>query len=259
MEQGGRSYSVNQSTITLIPGDITASRAEAIVSSDDGDISRGGGVSLAIAQAAHGPMDDELRKHIPAKVGDVVVTSAAGLPAKYILHAITLPSWSNQFWRSDPPSGAVVRSTVQRIMELLPLLRCHSVAFPVIGAGVAGVSYEDAAKEMCEVLVRSLLHSERQIHVELYLHDRFQHRKPEELAALFDAHLQNSLGIEIALRKGQPSLVVPTAEDKSDAGQRPSGEQRRREIYDMLLHLARRRDRLEADLLAALLGRNGAT
>jgi hypothetical protein len=47
-----QTYTVNGSTITLRFGDITASKAEVLVGSDDGWLSRGGGVSMAISKAA---------------------------------------------------------------------------------------------------------------------------------------------------------------------------------------------------------------
>jgi hypothetical protein len=62
----GRTYAVGRSTITLQFGEITRSPADASVSSDDGDLSRGGGVSAAMLAAAGGPGDVDVRNHTPA-------------------------------------------------------------------------------------------------------------------------------------------------------------------------------------------------
>src|SRR5436309_10093817 len=118
----GRTYQVGQSTITIEFGDITTSRAEVIVSSDDGDLSHGGGVSEAIQLAARGPSEAEIRKHVPARMGEVIVTPSGGLPARYVFHAITLPSFRNDadFQQSEVPAGVFVRAAVQRIIDLMP-------------------------------------------------------------------------------------------------------------------------------------------
>ncbi len=184
------------------------------------------------------------------------VTSANKLPAKYIIHAITLSSIQEQFQDTELPNGAIVRKIVQRTMQLLPLLGCHSVAFPAIGTGLAGIPLDDVAKEMAEVLVRALLDNMYQVRVELYLFDRYGHRSKEELIALFESRIRESLGLLTARKDGQDVVIAPGAGGKSEAGQPPSPEQRRREIYEMLLHLGRQRDRLESDLLAALTNTN---
>src|SRR5262245_39655517 len=115
-----RLYSVNRSTIEVRFGDITSSQAEVLVSSDDGHLSRGGGVSMAISDAAGVRLVDDVRKVAPAEMGEVVVTSAGDLPAKYVLHAVTI---APRTWAL--PDGAIVRRATQRVMALLPLLGCR--------------------------------------------------------------------------------------------------------------------------------------
>jgi O-acetyl-ADP-ribose deacetylase (regulator of RNase III) len=85
-----RKYVIGNSSITVIFGDITKSSAEVIVSSDDYMLSMGGGVSRAIRNACGSQVWNDAVKMIPAKLGDVVITSAGDLDAKYIFHAITI-------------------------------------------------------------------------------------------------------------------------------------------------------------------------
>ena len=87
--QQRRTYQVGKSTLTLEFGDITASRADVLVSSDDSYLTMGGGVSLAIQRAAGQGILLEVAKNIPAKLGDVVVTGAGSLSAKHVFHAVT--------------------------------------------------------------------------------------------------------------------------------------------------------------------------
>ena len=85
-----RTYHVGKSTLTLEFGDITSSKADVLVSSDDCYLTMGGGVSAAIQQAAGQSILLEVAKKIPAKLGDVVVTGAGSLSAKHVFHAITI-------------------------------------------------------------------------------------------------------------------------------------------------------------------------
>jgi O-acetyl-ADP-ribose deacetylase (regulator of RNase III) len=83
-------YELNKTIFRVTYGDITQLKTEAIVSSDDNYLSMGGGVSGAISKAGGKSIREEARKYIPLKVGDVAVTSAGNLPAKYIFHAVTI-------------------------------------------------------------------------------------------------------------------------------------------------------------------------
>jgi O-acetyl-ADP-ribose deacetylase (regulator of RNase III) len=50
----------------------------------------GGGVSRSISRAGGEAIVQDARKHVPLGIGDVAVTSAGHLPAKYVFHAVTL-------------------------------------------------------------------------------------------------------------------------------------------------------------------------
>ena len=75
MEQG-KEYRINNSTIKIILGNILDSQADVIVSSDDCNITMGGGVSMAIRQKeGTNAIRLDVRKKIPADIGDVVVST----------------------------------------------------------------------------------------------------------------------------------------------------------------------------------------
>src|ERR1700691_1547754 len=122
-----------------------------------------GGVSEAIRRVGGARVAADASKMVPARAGDVVVSTAGDLSAKYVLHAITIGRG-----QLDLPADAIVRQTTQRVMHLLPLLGCKTVAFPAIGAGVAGIPYELVASEMAGALVGVLLDTEDPYEVELY-------------------------------------------------------------------------------------------
>src|SRR6185503_20247776 len=129
--QQRRTYQVGKSTLTLEFGDITASKADVLVSSDDSQLTMGGGVSAAIRRAAGQGILLEVAKNIPARLGDVVVTGGGALPAKHVFHAITIGE-------SEATASDVVTRATHRSMKLLKALGLSSIAFPAIGAGVAG-------------------------------------------------------------------------------------------------------------------------
>ena len=68
-----RTYEVGRSKITLLFGDITTSKAEALVSSDDYLLSMGGGVSAAIRRVGGARVAADASKMVPARAGDVIV------------------------------------------------------------------------------------------------------------------------------------------------------------------------------------------
>ena len=180
-----RKYVIGNSSITIIFGDITNSSAEVIVSSDDYMLSMGGGVSRAIRNACGSQIWNDAVKMIPAKLGDVVITSAGDLDAKYIFHAITigntrLDASIGQYGgravsRDDAPAlspSTIARVTTHRVILLMEQLGCKSVAFPAIGAGAAGMPYDVVAREMASSLATALLDSHLRLDIELYLFDR---------------------------------------------------------------------------------------
>ena len=180
-----RKYVIGNSSITIIFGDITKSSAEVIVSSDDYMLSMGGGVSRSIRNACGSQVWIDARKMIPAKLGDVVITSAGDLDAKYIFHAITIGNTrlDTSMGRYDDQAvsrddalvlspSTIARVTTHRVIHLMEQLGCKSVAFPAIGAGAARIPYDVVAREMASSLATALLDSHLRLDIELYLYDR---------------------------------------------------------------------------------------
>jgi O-acetyl-ADP-ribose deacetylase (regulator of RNase III) len=244
-----RTYDVGRSKITLLFGDITSSQADVLVSSDDYLLSMGGGVSAAIRRAGGPRVAADASKMVPARVGHVIVSTAGDLPAKYILHAITIGSE-----RHGLPADAIVRQTAQRVMNFLPVLGCTSVAFPAIGAGVARIPYETVASEMAGTLVGFLLDAEETYKVELYLMDRFGHMSREDFFVFFEAFAARRLGLSTLSDASNHALQPPGTTTPSMDAMQMAEAQRRHQVYTMLRHLDSRRNQIEADLSHVLAG-----
>jgi O-acetyl-ADP-ribose deacetylase (regulator of RNase III) len=122
-----RVYRPGKSDLALRFGDITTSKAQVLASSDDYFLSMGGGVSAKIRMAGGNTISLDAAKQIPLRVGDIAITTAGTLPARFIFHAVTLG-----------PGGAttsteeIIRETTARCLALLKPLGVSSIAFPAI-------------------------------------------------------------------------------------------------------------------------------
>ncbi|MBV7326706.1 macro domain-containing protein [Chloroflexi bacterium TSY] len=150
-------YKLNKSIFCVKYGDITKLQADALVSSDDNLLTMGGGVSLALLRAGGQSIYNEARKHIPLKLGDVVVTSAGQLPAKYIFHAGTL-----DFSDISGPTEQNIRDATFKSLQLADTLGVRTIAFPALGTGIARFPFQLAAQTMTNTLAE-YLHGDTQI------------------------------------------------------------------------------------------------
>lgn len=175
-----KEYHINNSTIKIIFGNIVDSQAEVIVSSDDSDITMGGGVSMAIRRKeGTGAIQLDVKKKTPAEIGDVVVSTAGTLPQKFIFHVITIDY--NSINQSNIPVAVskedihqyIIGHSIDKCFLLLQAMDLKSIAFPSIGAGVAGIPFEKVASAMSEAIVRNLRKTNKSISVELYLFEGF--------------------------------------------------------------------------------------
>jgi O-acetyl-ADP-ribose deacetylase (regulator of RNase III) len=178
-----RSYQFGKSRLTIEFGDITSAKSQVIVSSDDYYITMGGGVSAAILHAGGQEIMIDAAKKVPAKLGDVIVTTAGRLQAQYVFHAITIELYED---RGRTPAKQIVRDTVSRCFDLLDALDLNSIALPAIGAGVAGFSYSDVAVEMAEVVATRLAQTPRSMEVTVFLFDRFGRMQPIDFIQFFE-------------------------------------------------------------------------
>jgi O-acetyl-ADP-ribose deacetylase (regulator of RNase III) len=140
-------YSLGKSLFRVSYLDIIHSRAQALVSSDDNYLTMGGGVSMSIASAGGSEISRHARKLTPLRQGDVAVTTAGALPAKYIFHAVTIDLDKRQ-----NPNAGCVETLVSRCFELAALLGIRTIAFPALGTGAGGFPFQEGA----DVMVRTI-------------------------------------------------------------------------------------------------------
>ena len=161
-------YRIGNSVIKVVSGDICQSKCEAIVSSDDNWLSQGGGVSYAISIAGGKAIRKQINRLAPVDLGDVAVTTAGELSQKYIFHAVTI-DWDQSRPRNGELYDFIVKNSVRRCFQLMSALKLSSIAFPVIGTGVAGIPVERAVRGMAEVFAEELGKTNRGLSVELWV------------------------------------------------------------------------------------------
>lgn len=184
-----RRYQIGSSSLEVRFGDITESRAEVLVSSDDYTLSMGGGVSRAIRNAGGTAIAIDAAKAGFRQLGDVVVTSAGALDARYVFHVVTIgpvvprhgaPRWDPAL--STAPMDMevhrdeelamhreLVERATARVFDLARAVDARSIAFPALGAGVAGIPMEAVAEGMTTTIARYLSSSLEPVDVELWL------------------------------------------------------------------------------------------
>lgn len=242
-------YKFGKSKLILRFGDITTTETQVIVSSDDYYLSMGGGVSASILKAGGNEIALDAAKKVPAKLGDVVITTAGRLKAKFIFHAITIGKVTG---KTEPKE--IVKSTTIKCLTLSHSLNLNSISFPALGAGAAGFSYDEVATEMAKTISDYLINSDLEQEVIIYLFDRYGRMQPTDYIVFFEAFATNAPQIakreipkEIVVEKVQPSIQVSAKETEQEIRAK-----RLHHLRNILGILEDQRNRLEEKLIDLL-------
>jgi O-acetyl-ADP-ribose deacetylase len=130
--------------ITVIQGDITKIKADAIVNAANTSLLGGGGVDGAIHRAG-GAAILEACQQIRAKqggcaVGQAVITTGGLLPAKYVIHTVG-PVW-NGGTKGEPE---LLADCYRHSLQLAVEHSIKSIAFPNISTGIYHFPKPEAA------------------------------------------------------------------------------------------------------------------
>jgi O-acetyl-ADP-ribose deacetylase (regulator of RNase III) len=138
--------------VRVIDGDITTFDGDAVVNAANNHLRLGTGVAGAIAKRGGGGIQEEcheiVRKNGPLKVGGAAITGAGRLKVRYVIHAAAMGDL--------PVTPDSIRNATRSALELAEKHDIRSLAFPVLGTGVGGFPFSEAARIMVEE-VRSFL------------------------------------------------------------------------------------------------------
>ncbi|MYY86117.1 MULTISPECIES: O-acetyl-ADP-ribose deacetylase [unclassified Streptomyces] len=132
--------------ITLVQGDITAQRADAIVNAANSSLLGGGGVDGAIHRRGGPDILADCRRLRASHhgrglpTGRAVATTAGRLDAHHVIHTVG-PVWSATEDRSE-----LLASCHRESLRVAAELGARTVAFPAISTGVYRWPLEDAAR-----------------------------------------------------------------------------------------------------------------
>lgn len=148
-EPPSHEHAIGAARLRIVRGDITALACDAIVNAANDHLWMGGGVAGAIKRRGGDEIEHEAVRLGPVPIGQAVATGAGRLPARYVIHAVTM---GQDLATSEPSIRAATRSA----LRLADHLGLRSVALPALGTGVGGFPLDQAARAMLEETARHL-------------------------------------------------------------------------------------------------------
>jgi O-acetyl-ADP-ribose deacetylase len=139
------------SALSVIVADITTLEVDVIVNAANAALCGGGGVDGAIHDAAGPELLAECRKLGGAKTGEVKLTGAHRLRARFVAHAVG-PVWRG----GDHGEDEQLASCYRRALELAVAQGCRSIAFPSISTGAYRYPLERAAQVAVDAIATFL-------------------------------------------------------------------------------------------------------
>jgi O-acetyl-ADP-ribose deacetylase (regulator of RNase III) len=132
--------------IRVVEGDISTFLGDAVVNAANNHLRLGSGVAGALANRGGGTIQEEcdeiLRRDGPLRVGGAAITGAGRLRARYVIHAAAMGDL--------PVSPESIRNATRSALELAEEHGVHSIAFPILGTGVGGFPFSEAARIMVQ-------------------------------------------------------------------------------------------------------------
>jgi O-acetyl-ADP-ribose deacetylase (regulator of RNase III) len=135
--------------ITLFQGDITDAGVDAVVNAANTQLQLGAGVAGAIRRKGGPTIQQECDATGPISLGEAAVTGGGQLKARYVIHAASMHLGG---LTTEGSLREATRNSLKRAEEK----QLISIAFPAVGAGIAGFPLSRCAQVMLEEVRKHL-------------------------------------------------------------------------------------------------------
>ena len=144
-------FKVNQSTLSLVEGDITNQETDAIVNAANSRLAGGGGVDGAIHRAGGPMIMKECREIGGCPTGKAVLTTGGNLNARYVIHAV------GPIYRGgNNDESKLLAEAYRESLKLASTKALTSLSFPSLSTGAYGYPIEEAAKIAIKTVINYL-------------------------------------------------------------------------------------------------------
>ena len=207
--------------LQIVRNNIVNMDVDAIVNTANPDPQVGGGTDFAIYEAAgYDRLLKARRKIGEIAPGEAAVTRGYSLPAKYIIHTVG-PMWQG----GDQGEREILRDCFRNSLEIAKRKRCHTVAFPLISAGVYRFPKEEALDIAVSSIRRFLETSEMTVYLVVFGKEEYELSGKifEGVTSYIDEHYVD--------RQRRKEYAIAYSDDISEEGSSGIRERRLNGLY----------------------------